>query len=73
MNKNFSRKDMKSFADWCRNGLTNMEYSVDELDKHLDDWELHINNKPSKSKIINLKQHSINNMINNLVNLNKKL
>ena len=35
----FSEEDMKSFGDWCRNGLLNTEYSVDRLDKHLQQWE----------------------------------
>ena len=36
---NYSKDDMKSFADWCRNGLLNIEYSVDKLDEHLEHWE----------------------------------
>lgn len=38
MKENFTKKDMKSFADWCRNGLLNTEYSVDKLDQHLRKW-----------------------------------
>lgn len=37
--KKYTAQDMKSFADWCRNGLTNMEYGVEKLDEHLKDWE----------------------------------
>jgi hypothetical protein len=36
--RSYSEKDMKSFADWCRNGLLNTEYSVDRLDQHLEKW-----------------------------------
>ena len=35
----YSEEDMKSFADWVRNGLLNIEYSVDKLDKHLEQWK----------------------------------
>jgi len=34
----FSRSDMKEFGDWCRNALTNMEYSVSKLDEHLEKY-----------------------------------
>ena len=37
--RSYSEEDMKSFADWCRNGLLNIEYSVDKLDEHLENWE----------------------------------
>jgi hypothetical protein len=40
MADNFSRKDMKEFADYCRNGLTNIEFSHLKLEHHLRDWEL---------------------------------
>ena len=36
--KSYSEEDMKSFGDWCRNGLLNIEYSIDRLDKHLEQW-----------------------------------
>ena len=29
----------KGFADWVRNGLTNVEYSVDRIDQHLSDFK----------------------------------
>ncbi len=35
----YTKEDMKSFADWCRNGLLNTEYSYLKLDKHLEKWE----------------------------------
>ena len=35
----FTKEDMKSFADWCRNGLLNTEYSYLKLDEHLEKWE----------------------------------
>ena len=35
----YSDEDMKSFADWCRNGLLNSEYSVDRLNEHLEQWK----------------------------------
>ena len=34
----YTKEDMKSFADWCRNGLLNTEYSYLKLDKHLEKW-----------------------------------
>ena len=37
--RSYSEEDMKSFGDWCRNGLLNTEYSVDRLDKHLEQWK----------------------------------
>ncbi len=37
--RSYSEKDMKSFADWCRNGLLNTEYSVDRLNEHLEQWK----------------------------------
>jgi hypothetical protein len=30
---------MKSFGDWCRNGLLNTEYGVEKLDEHLEQWK----------------------------------
>ena len=35
----YSDEDMKSFGDWCRNGLLNTEYGVEKLDKHLEQWK----------------------------------
>ena len=35
----FTKEDMKSFADWCRNGLLNTEYSYLKLDEHLEKWK----------------------------------
>ena len=35
----YTKEDMKSFADWCRNGLTNIEYSYLKLDEHLEKWQ----------------------------------
>ena len=37
--RSYSEEDMKSFADWCRNGLLNTEYSVDRLTQHLEQWK----------------------------------
>ena len=37
--RSYSEEDMKSFGDWCRNGLLNTEYSVDRLDEHLEQWK----------------------------------
>ena len=37
--RSYSDRDMKSFADWCRNGLLNTEYSVDRLNEHLEQWK----------------------------------
>ncbi len=37
--RSYSEEDMKSFADWCRNGLLNTEYNVYKLDKHLEQWK----------------------------------
>jgi hypothetical protein len=37
--RSYSEEDMKSFADWCRNGLLNTEYSVDRLNEHLEQWK----------------------------------
>lgn len=37
--KSNSDIDMMYFADWCRNGLTNLEYSVDKLEEHLAYWK----------------------------------
>ena len=51
-NKEFTRAEMKSFADWCRNGLTNLEYSYLKLDKHLKKWQ--ILKKEHETKSINL-------------------
>ena len=45
MKGTFTREDMKSFADYCRNGLTNREFSYFKLEHHLRDWELKQNNK----------------------------
>ena len=35
----YSEEDMMRFADWCRNGLTNVEYSVDRIKEHLEHWK----------------------------------
>ena len=35
----YTKEQMKGFADWCRNGLTNIEYGLEKLDQHLEDWE----------------------------------
>jgi hypothetical protein len=35
----YSEEDMKSFGDWCRNGLLNTEYGVEKLDVHLEQWK----------------------------------
>ena len=35
----FTKEDMKSFADWCRNGLLNTEYNYLKLDEHLEKWK----------------------------------
>lgn len=37
--RSYSEEDMKSFADWCRNGLLNTEYRVDRLNEHLEQWK----------------------------------
>lgn len=37
--KKYTKEDMKSFGDWCRNALLNTEFSYLKLDKHLSDWE----------------------------------
>lgn len=37
--KMYSEEDMKSFGDWCRNGLLNTEYGVEKLDEHLEQWK----------------------------------
>ena len=37
--RSYSEEDMKSFGDWCRNGLLNIEYSVDRLNEHLEQWK----------------------------------
>jgi hypothetical protein len=37
--KSYSEEDMKSFGDWCRNGLLNTEYGVEKLDEHLEQWK----------------------------------
>ena len=37
--RSYSEEDMKSFGDWCRNGLLNTEYSVDRLNEHLEQWK----------------------------------
>lgn len=31
---------MHEFADYCRNGLLNTEYSIDNIDSILKEWEL---------------------------------
>lgn len=36
----FTVEDMIGFADWCRNGLTNVEYSIDKIHEHLEAWIL---------------------------------
>ena len=35
----YSEEDIKSFGDWCRNGLLNTEYGVEKLDEHLEQWK----------------------------------
>ena len=35
----FTKEDMKSFADWCRNALLNTEYNYLKLDEHLEKWK----------------------------------
>jgi hypothetical protein len=35
----YTKEDMKSFADWCRNALLNIEYSYLKLDEHLEKWK----------------------------------
>jgi hypothetical protein len=37
--RSYSEEDMKSFGDWCRNGLLNTEYSIDRLNEHLEQWK----------------------------------
>jgi hypothetical protein len=37
--KSYNELDMKSFGDWCRNGLLNTEYGVEKLDEHLEQWK----------------------------------
>ena len=37
--ESFNKEDMLGFADYCRNGLLNTEYSIDKIDKHLSDWQ----------------------------------
>jgi hypothetical protein len=37
--RSYSEDDMKSFGDWCRNGLLNTEYGVEKLDEHLEQWK----------------------------------
>ena len=37
--RSYSEEDMKSFGDWCRNGLLNTEYGFEKLDKHLEQWK----------------------------------
>ena len=41
--KQYTKEDMKSFAEFCRNGLLNSEYSVRRLDAHLESWHIIIN------------------------------
>ena len=36
----FTVEDMIGFADWCRNGLLNTEYSIDRIHEHLEAWIL---------------------------------
>ncbi len=36
----FTSEDMIGFADWCRNGLLNTEYSIDRIHEHLEAWIL---------------------------------
>jgi hypothetical protein len=36
----FTNQDMIGFADWCRNGMTNVEYSIDRINEHLEAWVL---------------------------------
>lgn len=35
----FSKEDMKNYAEWCRNGLLNSEYSHDKHDELLERWK----------------------------------
>lgn len=37
--RSYSDEDMKSFGDWCRNGLLNTEYGFEKLDEHLEKWK----------------------------------
>jgi hypothetical protein len=37
--QSYSEEDMKSFGDWCRNGLLNTEYGLEKLDEHLEKWK----------------------------------
>jgi hypothetical protein len=54
INFNYTKEDMKSFADWCRNALLNTEYSYLKLDEHLEKWR-QLNRK--KIEINNLTQN----------------
>ena len=36
----FTVEDMIGFADWCRNGLLNTDYSIDRIHEHLEAWIL---------------------------------
>jgi hypothetical protein len=36
----FTTQDMIGFADWCRNGMTNLEYNIDRINEHLEAWVL---------------------------------
>jgi hypothetical protein len=42
----YSEEDMKSFGDWCRNGLLNSEYGIEKIQEHLEQWKQLKNNKP---------------------------
>ena len=37
------KEEMKSFGDYCRTGILNIDYSVDKLENHLRDWEIKVN------------------------------
>jgi hypothetical protein len=34
----YTDEDMIGFAEWCRNGLLNSEYSIENINKILKDW-----------------------------------
>ena len=42
----FTIQDMIGFADWCRNGLSNIEYSIDKIEEHLEVWILQHRKEP---------------------------
>jgi hypothetical protein len=39
----YTEKDMMGFADYCRNGMLNTEYSIFRLKEHLEYWKTEIN------------------------------